>query len=66
MFKVGDVVKLKSGGPDMTIAEITESNGRTEYLCKWFSKNNEVETAIFTESMLKAPPEPRFRAVEII
>lgn len=32
-FKPGDVVRLKSGGPKMTVAEIRE--GRV--LCQWFT-----------------------------
>ena len=30
----GDVVKLKSGGPEMTISSIAENNRRTD--CSWF------------------------------
>lgn len=33
-FKVGDVVKLKSGGPDMTINRIEDVN---HFRCVWFS-----------------------------
>lgn len=32
-FKVGDLVQLKSGGPVMTIKEISAENG---VLCVWF------------------------------
>lgn len=31
-FKIGDVVRLKSGGPDMTIQDVTEY----EIKCRWF------------------------------
>ena len=33
-FKIGDVVKLKSGGPTMTVNNI-EENG--EIYCQWFA-----------------------------
>ena len=33
-LKIGDVVKLKSGGPTMTVDNI-EKNG--EIYCKWFA-----------------------------
>lgn len=33
-FKVGDLVKLKSGGPAMTVESKKYSNGN--YRCKWF------------------------------
>ncbi|PKC35341.1 hypothetical protein V462_11515 [Pantoea ananatis 15320] len=44
-FKVGDVVKLKSGGPDMTIKKLGESYNRDQeiyqwdntYTCQWFA-----------------------------
>ncbi len=32
-FKPGDIVKLKSGGPKMTVSEIIEDE---EVICKWF------------------------------
>ncbi|WP_241303039.1 YodC family protein [Burkholderia stabilis] len=33
-FKTGDIVKLRSGGPDMTIHD-SASDG--EYKCQWFA-----------------------------
>ena len=39
-FKPGDIVKLKSGGPDMTIQEEQQisSGGKTgKYWCQWFA-----------------------------
>jgi uncharacterized protein YodC (DUF2158 family) len=35
-FQVGDVVSLKSGGPEMTVESI-ESDGNV--LCTWFDSN---------------------------
>lgn len=35
-FKVGDIVKLKSGGPDMTVRIVPDSIGKT-YTCQWFA-----------------------------
>jgi uncharacterized protein YodC (DUF2158 family) len=34
-FKVGDVVQLKSGGPRMTITEVS-TGGPISYACTWF------------------------------
>lgn len=34
-FKVGEIVKLKSGGPDMTVKEW--SNYHKDYICQWFA-----------------------------
>jgi len=43
-FKVGDVVKLKSGGPPMTVSSVESGEGEGGYVvfCIWFnSKGNE-------------------------
>ena len=41
-MNVGEVVKLKSGGPQMTISRIEELNGAPHAVCAWFegTKNN--------------------------
>ena len=37
-FEVGTIVKLKSGGPDMTVQrEVNLSNRETFYRCQWFA-----------------------------
>ncbi|UDL89439.1 DUF2158 domain-containing protein [Mesorhizobium sp. PAMC28654] len=38
-FKTGDVVKLKSGGPDMTVSDGSASGS---YLCHWFNREGDV------------------------
>jgi uncharacterized protein YodC (DUF2158 family) len=39
-FKAGDVVKLKSGGPDMTITRVeSEGGSRVFVYCTWFTGN---------------------------
>lgn len=48
-FKQGDVVELKSGGPDMTVSS-TAGNERVE--CIWFS-GNEPKVHTFAEPVLK-------------
>lgn len=37
MFAIGDTVKLKSGGPMMTVAEIEGE----EVVCLWFEKSQQ-------------------------
>jgi len=47
-FQIGDVVQLKSGGPDITIVSINEDiyeNGKLSIQCKWFENGK-----AFTES----------------
>jgi uncharacterized protein YodC (DUF2158 family) len=36
-FKTGDIVRLKSGGPSMTVESVSEVNGRI--WCQWFAGN---------------------------
>ncbi len=36
-FQVGEVVKLKSGGPDMTVNYLVGSAQRELYDCQWFA-----------------------------
>jgi uncharacterized protein YodC (DUF2158 family) len=35
-FKLGDVVRLKSGGPNMTIEKYGNYSGERKCVCKWF------------------------------
>lgn len=52
-IKVGDTVKLKSGGPVMTVAEIgrTASGERLTAWCDWFEKGKK-ETGAFPVASL--------------
>ena len=49
-IKLGDVVKLKSGGPEMTVIKIGKF-GYDDRLqsaqCSWFKSSNEVERNVF-------------------
>lgn len=60
-YQPGDVVRLKSGGPPMTVAHVRDPQrtltGLQAYGCVWFDgfdpKDNE-----FTEDVLVAVPNP--------
>jgi len=39
-FKAGDVVCLKSGGPDMTVERTEVISGETSIICVWFVEKN--------------------------
>ncbi|GAB2582469.1 DUF2158 domain-containing protein [Dyella jejuensis] len=55
-FKLGDIVKLKSGGPDMTVNEILLSypakQPTGEYRCQWFA-GKKLDTGVFPVESLE-------------
>lgn len=53
-YKVGDIVMLKSGGPEMTVQQPPIS-GRF-YTCQWFA-GKKLESGLFAEESLKKPDE---------
>lgn len=56
-FKPGDVVRLKSGGPKMTIVKFGTGyhHGTVDgYECTWFDDKNTVKTEVFQEALLEA------------
>ncbi len=52
-FKAGDVVCLKSGGPDMTVERIEATAGDVSVVCVWFVEQN-LYRASFPGSALSA------------
>lgn len=54
-FNVGDIVRLKSGGPDMTIRTVVR-NTREEFIgfydCQWFA-GKKLESGRFPEESLE-------------
>ncbi|MBX3267048.1 MAG: DUF2158 domain-containing protein [Acidobacteria bacterium] len=51
-WKIGEIVRLKSGGPKMTVKDIVDDDlGTVE--CEWFSKDGEIRSAIFKADTLK-------------
>jgi uncharacterized protein YodC (DUF2158 family) len=60
-FQVGDVVKLKSGGPEMTVKHQYDDDDDYEYQCQWFA-GKKLESGRFPEAGLEPasvkPPLP--------
>ena len=54
-FKVGDVVRLKSGGPKMTVVEAKEDDSIE---CQWFASNEPKHETFRAETLKDAPPPP--------
>ena len=54
-FIKGDVVRLKSGGPKMTVLSI----GTSTLTCQWFDRNGKMHTSDFDLEMVdKFVPKP--------
>ena len=52
-IKVGSVVKLKSGGPVMTVTRIADETGTKLAICKWFV-NDKAEQGNFPLEALQS------------
>ena len=50
-FKIGDVVKLKSGGPKMTITTVGERYGTPTVWCVWFDGTKKYDGTFPPESL---------------
>lgn len=51
MFQIGDVVKLKSGGPSMTVTQLGLTHSRVE--CAWFDPEGNFKTAFIHSKALQ-------------
>ena len=51
-FAVGDIVKLKSGGPEMTVQTVPDSSGQY-YNCQWFA-GKKLESGRFPANSLES------------
>ncbi|REG57628.1 uncharacterized protein YodC (DUF2158 family) [Paraburkholderia sp. BL6669N2] len=50
-FKIGDIVQLKSGGPEMTVQTLPSATFR-QYKCQWFA-GKKLEAGGFPEESLE-------------
>lgn len=59
MWKNGDLVQLKSGGPTMTVKKTMGSS----IYCIWFSTEGVLQEAVFPPDLLVSalPPPPSWR-----
>lgn len=60
VFKLGDVVRLKSGGQKMTVAHIEKQFGGlpVKITCQWFDENNKLKNGKFYLSALELCESP--------
>jgi uncharacterized protein YodC (DUF2158 family) len=74
-FSVGNTVKLKSGGPDMTVTRIGTAGGVPMVWCAWFEGTKDTY-GLFPPEALKAtsessgtaeiPPEPPGQQLKVV
>lgn len=53
--KIGDVVKLKSGGPEMIVVDVDKPSTRDA--CAWFHRNERHHLAMYGQSSSKTTAE---------
>jgi uncharacterized protein YodC (DUF2158 family) len=59
-FNIGELVKLKSGGPLMTVTSMSPNPGRTVlYVCQWIDKDYRAQTGTFPKEALIRPPDKK-------
>lgn len=57
-FQPGNVVRLKSGGPLMTVEQVgQDAAGRDRVWCKWFDKNSNPQTETFPPETIQLDDE---------
>lgn len=60
-FKTGELVRLKSGGPDMTVSvQKDDGMGAIRVYCDWFNVNHMAQSGAYAPEMLElvTKPEP--------
>jgi uncharacterized protein YodC (DUF2158 family) len=56
VFKIGDLVALKSGGPTMTVTRVDNLGIKTIVRCTWFVDNKMEQGNFPPEALVSAPP----------
>ncbi len=53
-LKEGDVVTLKSGGPEMTVERLERFRGECRFLCIWFVEGHQLSATFKPAALAKA------------
>jgi len=56
-FAIGELVELKSGGPNMTVTSISKSPDRADvFVCQWIDKDHRAQTGTYpAEALVREP-----------
>jgi uncharacterized protein YodC (DUF2158 family) len=52
-FQIGDAVRLKSGGPRMEVAGLTQTDGKPQLVCVWFDQKRREATRTYEAASMK-------------
>lgn len=52
-FNVGDIVRLRSGGPKMTVMSLPDPEASYYYYCAWFASDSERTGDLFPGAALE-------------
>ena len=53
-IRIGDTVRRKAGGPDMTVVEVEEDDsGELTIFCVWFDEKNNEKTGQYPARILQ-------------
>jgi uncharacterized protein YodC (DUF2158 family) len=55
-FRIGDLVKLKSGGPTMTVTRVDNLGIRTIVRRTWFTDSKKEQGEFPTKALVSPPP----------
>jgi uncharacterized protein YodC (DUF2158 family) len=58
-FKVGDIVQLKSGGPNMSVEEVMDRISGEKVICQWFGGRKLERGAFDPKTLIQAPEDKR-------
>jgi uncharacterized protein YodC (DUF2158 family) len=54
-LKIGSVVKLTSGGPNMTVDDVRSYEGEQKILCVWFQNGKRYESVFKPATLTEVP-----------
>lgn len=56
-FATGEIVRLKSGGPEMTVDRLDALSGKDSYYCQWFAGKKLERGSFPADSLVGVTPE---------
>lgn len=51
-YKIGDVVRLRSGGPMLTVGDVRQEDDHWVVMCDWFNEQGDSNSDVFRVEQL--------------